>query len=124
MSTIILNEQIDQIKLKLDLNYDEKSVGILENQIDWMSEQSIEYDIKQAITEYALFYGQCLIHVYNGEWLIDPITYKRVVSIKPFLRIDPHEVIRAYFDKRHFNTSFYLFFKGLSHILPINKNKK
>jgi hypothetical protein len=85
MSTIILNEQIDQIKLKLDLNYDEKSVGILENQIDWMSEQSIEYDIKQAINEYALFYGQCLIHVYNGDWLIDPITYKRVVSIKPFL---------------------------------------
>ena len=114
-----LSETIEQIKLNLDLNYDEKSVGILENQIDWMSEQNVEYDIQKAINDYSLFYGQCLVNVYGGIWIIDPSTHKQLVSLQHFLTIDPIEVIKAYYNKRHYNTSFYLFFKGLSRILPV-----
>ncbi len=119
-----INETIEQIRLELDLNYDEKSVHLLENQIDWLSEQNKDFDFEDSIPKYALYFGQCLVKVYGGKWIFDPSTQKQMIAIKPIMTIDPVEVIKAYYNKKQFTTSFYLFFKGLSQILTTTKSIK
>ncbi len=119
-----LNETIEQIKLDLDLNFDTHSIFLLENQIDWMYEQIEDFDLEPYIHDYALFFGQCLINEYGGKWIIDPSTKKLMISLKSILIINPIEVINAYYNKSHYTTSFSLFFKGLSYILPLKKQNK
>lgn len=117
-----LMERIEKIRVELNLNFDEYSVLLLENEIDVYNEQTNNYYNDKIVFEYGLFYGQCLINVYGGNWMLDPATKKLKIKIKPYLIIDPFQAIRYYFKDNFNNASFYLFFKSLSHFIPKKNN--
>ena len=119
-----LMERIEKIRVELNLNFDEYSVFLLENEIDVYNEQTKNnnYYNDKIVFEYGLFFGQCLINVYGGNWMLDPATKKLKIKIKPYLIIDPFQAIRYYFKDNFNNASFYIFFKSLSHFIPKKNN--